>query len=591
MSEPTKYDLLAWDGGLNDGIPATHIQDNELQSVQNFYPWGRRLIRRKGTVKLTTSPYQYNMTGLFAFKTGYGEWLSVAGTRQDFARYNPVLKRMEQITHVISGTLFTDDPALWSWVQYKSVCYGARENSGTIKRTDGILVGDSGISGPVTAPTLAEGDAGALGAGDYYGVVTFANVASGTESDFSEESVKLTLGADKRIDWSDIPVSTNFQVTARNLYRTFAGQRGEYFFVTQLPNNVDTTYEDNVTEVDMGEPVSLDNGLPPFSIKALALFKERCFATDGRDLFMSRAGYPEQFAEDFFIPVFPDDGHVVRGLLSFGDILFLGKTNKVHFLAGTDESDFEIHTLSDTHGVAGGQTMKAFEGSAMWLGLDDFYRTDGTSVVGVGSPYVRSFLDTVADSEKKNTQSWLLPKLKWYVTTFPETGREVVYDYGSGTWTIFKRGSLNAPVYGADFYDENYGHKIYNVFADGNLYEWNTGTTDYGENIVAKARGKDFGFDTNALLKVMRNVHLLSTNVPGGTITARIFRDGNDSAIVTRAGISLDRPRKWKNLKVSNLRNAGTTVSLELEYSDEPEFEVSGLAFEVASLDRPSRAI
>ena len=191
----------------------------------------------------------------------------------------------------------------------------------------------------------------------------------------------------------------------------------------------------------------------------------------------------------------------------------------------------------------------------------------------------------------ENTQSWLLPKLKWYITTFPTTGREVVYDYGRGTWSIFKRGSLNAPVYGADFYNSNYGHTIYCVFADGHLYEWNMGTTDYGENIVAKARGKDFGFDSNALLKVMRNVHLLSTNVPGGTLTARIFRDGVDSAIVTRVGINLGQARMWKNLKLSNLRNAGTTVSLELEYSDEPAFEISGLAFEVASLDRPSRAI
>lgn len=590
MSEIIKFDLLALDGGLNDGIPSTHIMDNELQSVQNFYPWGRRLIRRDGTLKLTTSSYEYNMTGFFAFKTGYGEWLPIVGTRRDFAKYDSGSKQMVRIDHV-GGVLFQDDPALWSFVQYRNVGYGARYNAGSIKRTDGFVVGDSGISGPLSGPTLAQGSAGALDAGDYYGVVTYANIASGTESDFSSESVKLELAADRQINWSSIPISTEFQVNARNLYRTFAGQRGEYFFVTQIQNNVDTTYVDNVEEVDMGEPVSLDNGLPPFSIQMLTLFKERCFATDGRDLFMSRAGYAEQFAEDFFIPIFPDDGHVVRGLLAFGDVLLLGKTNKVHFLAGTDESDFEIHTLSDTHGVAGGHTMKAFEGSAVWLGLDDFYRTDGTSVVGVGSPRVKTFLDAVSDSEKKNCQSWLFPALKWYVTTFPETGRELVYNYGDGTWTNFKRGSLNAPVYAADFYDSNYKQMIYCVYADGNLYEWNVGTNDYGEAIVANMRGKDFGFDSNALLKVMRNIHLLSTNIPGGFLTAKIYRDGQDSPIVTRSGISLDQVRKWKNLKVSNLRNAGSTVSLELEYSGEPAFEVQGLAFEVASLDRPSRAI
>lgn len=590
MSEITKYDLLALDGGLNDGIPPTHILDNELQSVQNFYPWGRRLIRRPGTLKLTTSPYSYGMTGVFAFKTGYGEWLCVVGTKRDFAKYDPALKQMVHIDSV-TGTLFTDDPSLWSFVQYRNVGYGARYNAGTVKRTDGFIVGDSGISGPTAAPTLTEVPAGALAAGDYYGVVTFANILSGAESDFSPESVKLTLAADKKIGWSDLPISVNSQVTARNLYRTFAGQRGEYFFVTQIQNNVDTTYTDNVEEVDLGEPVSLDNGLPPFSIQMLALFKERCFATDGRDLFMSRAGYAEQFAEDFFIPIFPDDGHVVRGLLGFGDILLLGKTNKVHFLAGTDESDFEIHTLSDTHGVAGGHTMKAFEGSAIWLGLDDFYRTDGTSVIGIGSPRVRSFLDAVSDSEKKNAQSWLVPALKWYVTTFPETGRELVYNYGDGSWTKFKRGSLNAPAYAADFYNADYGHAIYCVFDDGNLYEWNVGTNDYGEAIVAKMRGKDFGFDSHAMLKVMRNVHLLSTNVPGGSLTAKIYRDGQSSPIVNRPGISLDQPRQWKNLKVSNLRNAGSTVSLELEYDGEPAFEIKGIGFEIASLDRPSRAI
>jgi hypothetical protein len=268
----------------------------------------------------------------------------------------------------------------------------------------------------------------------------------------------------------------------------------------------------------------------------------------------------------------------------------LGKTNKVHYLTGTDESDFEVHTLSDVHGVAGGHTMKTFKGSAIWLGLDDFYRTDGSSTEGIGAPWVRAFLDSVTDAEKKDAQSWIVPSRKWYVTTFPTTGSELVYNYDAGSWTRFQRGSLGAPAYAAETYDANYARKIYCVFTN-NLYEWDTGNTDYGEAIVGKARGKEFGFEAEGLLKVMRNLHLLSNNIDGYTLTARLYRDGGSTAIKTRTGIDISGPRNWKNLKLSNLRNAGSTISLELEYSGQTALEIYGLAMEIASLDRPQKAI
>lgn len=354
MPEIARFDLLRLDGGVNQGLPVTHIADNEAQDTLNFYAWPGQLISRKGLTRVTSSPYVESLRGIFAYKRAVGDWILLVLGRTKLAKLSGT--GVIEVPN-IGGVSFVagDEPP--SMRQYKDTVYIVRKGIVDMHRTDGDAVGVAGIPKPITAPVMAEGAAGALAAGKYVGIVTFVNKRTGAESDWSVVSNELTIAAGKKIDWSAIPTSLNYQVSARNLYRTVKDGKGQYFFVARINDNFTTTYVDNVEDKNLGEPASLDNGDVPQNFRAIEIWKERLFGTDGRDVYFSREGFPESFSEDFLIQVFPDDGHECRGLLGLGSSLLVGKTNATHYLTGSGLNDFELNTLSDKHGVASGASM------------------------------------------------------------------------------------------------------------------------------------------------------------------------------------------------------------------------------------------
>ena len=107
---------------------------------------------------------------------------------------------------------------------------------------------------------------------------------------------------------------------------------------------------------------------------------------------------------------------------------------------------------------------------------------------------------------------------------------------------------------------------------------------------TCKYRSKSFGYDAHGLLKAMRRIHLLCPNI-AEDLTARLYRDQDASAIKERTGISLNLGREWKRLNLSNLRELGAVVSLELEYAGDQDFSIQALAFEImttATARRPA---
>lgn len=590
MSESQKFDLLRLNGGLNQGEKPTHIDDGELQEIFNFHPQGKSCVRRKGLTKLTTTANAENITSLFAYKKSTGVWDLIVGGRTGFTKLSGM--GFTDVPHV-DKTIFTNDGRPWVMKQYRDVIYGARVNAGTLQRCDGLVMSDAGIAAPSTAPTLAQGAAGDLSAGDFYGVVTFLNQSTLTESDFSTASAKCTIAANKKINWSAIPTSTNSQVDGRALYRTLTSQTGEYFWVAQINDNTTLTYADNIIDDNLGEAVSLDNGTPPAQVVWIEIWRERLIVTDGIDVFASRAAYPEQFSADFFLTVTPDDGHKIRGILAMGDRCLVGKTNATHYLVGTDESDFELHTLSNKHGVASGHSMQLFETLGFWFGGDDFYKSDGTGVQGIGNPKIKTIVKAIPASRQEYVSSWMIPELYWYVSSVPqdESGEntyELVHDARLGTWTVFEHGTLKAPCYAGEFFDTNYGRVIYAVFYDGHIYQWHLGANDAGEAITCRVKLKSFGFDSQGFLKAMRRVNLLTPRV-AETLTARLYRDDDSSHIRERTGIDLNTRNLWKRTGLSNKGYLGSTVCLELEYEGDSDFEINGISFEIVKTGRMRR--
>lgn len=422
VSAVGKFDFLDVGGSLNDGQPGTAIAVNEWQQLWNFYQFGTKLVRRGGMERETgvnEAPATENLTGLHVLNLVDGSrYMLAGGLTRLWRQEDDALVELPRL----EGGFFNSTDLLWVTVQRNDIAYWMRRDNGGLRRSSFDYVQNAGILAPITAPTLTEDGAGDLTAGDYLGVVTFYNSVTGMESNPSPASAVLTLGASKKIDWSAIPTSSNPQVNARRLYRTVPNQTGRYFFVAQINDNSTTTYVgDNVVIQDLGVAASFRNGMPPGQLEAGDFWKERLFATDGIDAFYSEAGMPEAFDGSSVIPVFRNDGHRISAVHAFGDRLMLGKTNKVHYLLGTDPSDFSLHTLSDKHGCWSHHSMKSAEGNLFWYGGDNIYRSDGASVYSISTIKVKNILATIPAADRDKVVGAVWPLQSWYMLALPTT--------------------------------------------------------------------------------------------------------------------------------------------------------------------------
>lgn len=623
MPEVVKLDLLKLDGGINQGIPATHINDNEAQASENFFAWPGQLSSRRGNSLIAFSNEGEVITGIFTYKTALGEWVLLAMGTSRLYRANISVPGSALIEiQPFFGSPFPTSFEIASMVQYKDTVYLVKKGIPNLQRTDSFSVAPAGIEKPTLAATLAEGAAGALPAGKYIGVVTFVNDRTGAESDFSPESNELTLAADKKINWSNIPISTNYQVNQRNLYRTVKDGRGQFFHVATINNNVDTAFTEEVTDKLLGSVASLENGEPPLTPTRAAIWKERLWLTDGRDLFFSRFGFPESFSSDNIIAVFPDDGSDIRGLLPLGTALLVGKSNAIHYITGSDRDDFELSTLSDKHGVKSGASFASVRNTAFWFGGDDFYMTDGSSVRGIGSPKVRDLLEAIPEEWYQRVAGFTVPEKRWYVASIPipdsapgvtseglegHPTHELVFNYELGTWDVFRRFGQGIPGpalnfwlgfhNGGQFLSSGGGLVIYGGYAN-EIQQWHLLPTDKGTDggtvsqpgfqVISKWRSKEFGLDRHGLHKALLEMEIL-TNAVDDNLTISLYLD---EGVTPHHTVTLPMFRGgWQRVGLNNLRRLANTFSIEFTYSGSKELVISGLTMLVSLHRRTLRRV
>ena len=585
MPRATKF-LVRKLAGRNGEVDATAIGDNELAELQNWYNFEGELRRRGGLTKVTSSSAWSGQTvnSMFAYKVRSGVWKLLVGgdTKLGFLSGNAI-----QDVPIVGASAFTSSTIPMKFNQYKDIVYVCRTQMGTLYRTDALSIAAAGISPPTTAAVLAEGGSGDLAAGNYIGVVTFYNSATGAESNPSPVSNTLALSASKEIDWSSIPVSTNPQVDSRRIYRTLVDQQGEYYEVTTISDNVTTTLTEDVLQVDMGDPVSFDNGLPPDICKVAEVFTERLWISDGVDLFFSEFGLPENFSEFSVIQVSPDDGHSINGLLAYGNVLLVGKTNAVHYIIGADESDFELKMLDDTAGVVSHESMRTAKGLAFWFGGNNFYEFNGNSVEPIGDDKVRDLISTIDPDYYSKVVGAIDTTNRWYIAAIPANGsstitHHLVYDYKQKIWSTFTW-TNSAPHTLEDFFNSSGSRVLYCSAQDGNLYKYNDGTTDDGTAIACRFDTKKFGFDRDDVLKIVRETYVHGNSVDG-TANARLLVDDVDQGAVSFSTASA--AGAWKTANTSSKSAPGEYVQLRVDYSGVPEWRVKGYGMKVVDLNR-----
>ncbi len=111
------------------------------------------------------------------------------------------------------------------------------------------------VLGPVTAPTAATAAlvamAGNVTSGTHSYKVCYVT-AAGTTLPGATSNVVTTVEADHGQVTVTIPTSAHPSVTARTIYRTVAGDMGDWLLVGTVGDNTTTTYTDNTADGALG---------------------------------------------------------------------------------------------------------------------------------------------------------------------------------------------------------------------------------------------------------------------------------------------------------------------------------------------------
>jgi len=573
-------------GGLNQGIPPSEIGQNEHPLLQNFYTQGKKLIRRGGIRRVTSAAYAETLNSFFPYRRSTGDWTLIVGALSTIGKLSGA-----GIVVIPTATGLALVPVLvpFTWFQYNDIVYATRRGDGRLLRITPSLVELAGIPAPAAALAATPSAGGPLAMGDYAAVFTYANSATGAESNPSPKDDVTLGGGSGYVDYNGISVSATPQVDVKRIYRTLVDQVNEYFFVREIPNAATLYWQEGVLPEDMGDPVLFDNNLPPTDLVWATAWNERCFGTDGTDIFFTNLFNMEGWT-GLSIPVYRDDGHIIRVLYAFGDRLVIGKTNKVHFLIGTDRSTFRVLTLSDKHGCMSGHSMRAAEGYLFWYGSGrNFYRSDGNNTVGIGDIKIRTLLDAIPDALQDQVSAEVFPAFSQYVASIPQTGYTqnrvvVVYNYRTDSWTTYTHPDM-APQYLAEFFDSTYGRSLYGMQYDGHVYHLYDPTqlTDYGTPIAAKllTREEDGG---SLMAKALRRVHILCSTA-AESIALKAYRDGRAVPSASR-NVSLSADMAWKPFNLSTLRDPGSTVQLGIEYTGTTAIELESIGLELDLIER-----
>lgn len=574
-------------GSLNQGRAPSKIGINEFTELVNWYQFGGKLRRRGGMRRVTTLPFDEEITGLKSYRPTVepsgGVDMIIAGP----TRFGLLVDNGTSLIPNQTGFSIPTSDRRWSLVQFKDIMYGLREGAGLV-RTDGTVVGAAGIAAPTAAPTIADGAAGSIPAAAFKAVYTYYNANNGMESNPSPVSNTLAHAGSTKINWTGITVSDNPQVTSRRIYRTLPDQSGEYFLVAEITNNTDTTYTgDDVLAQDLDVAVSQVNGTPPPGLKFGVAWKERCFASDGRDLFHSEDGLFEAFDPDAIIPFFPDDGHDMSALHAYGDRLVVGKTNAIHYLVGSDPETFQPLTLSDRHGCASHHSMQSAEGLLFWLGFDNVYRSDGNNVTGIASVKLKNIIENLDADAARDAVATVFPALGWYVLMIPGF-YQLIYNYRTDVWALV---STAADIYTmGDFYTTDLIQEIYAADDQGHVYRFNDVNYGYDDSddtmgIAISATGTMRAIGSEATTAhFVERCGVLAERV-AEDITLEILSEG---VTLKSRTVSLNYDPRWKLYSLSTRHQAKSQTQLRFSYEGEHDIEIEGFALDVQALNRPT---
>jgi len=252
---------------------------------------------------------------------------------------------------------------------------------------------------------------------------------------------------------TNFPVSTDPQVTQLNLYR-LGGSLGTWNLITTLTYgpNFPPFYEDFTADSDVtGQELVVNRDAPP-AFSYIAFHQERVWgfgvnpcantngtiAADPSVAWWSNINEPWGFnAADNTLTCGDNKlGDVAMGMMEMGGVLAMNKSNRLYWMYGTTDSDFQS-VFAFFVGTQAPLSLAVGYGMGFWLSRQGVHYTDGQwyyniSDGGYQQSNIKTFLDGLSDTDRAQAVGFIFDRQYWL--SFPTQGLSQVFDIRTRAW-------------------------------------------------------------------------------------------------------------------------------------------------------------
>jgi hypothetical protein len=410
----------------------------------------------------------------------------------------------------------------------------------------GVTVYNWGVAAPLTAPTVATGAAGTL-IGVYYYTITFQNnnISPPSESGSGPFSVPVTATS-QQIVLTAIPVSTDPQVTVKNIYR-FGGTIGGTALLVGTITNATTTFTDNLADslVTGQQLIIRQDPAPPGGWQSIAYHKGRMWGLGSleavnvgkSDLWFSNY---LQFQSFNSVTQVLDCGSDLNdkplALASLDSVLVVLKQLSIWICYGDTQNDFVTRRAHSVSCVSKGSVAVGF-GRVFFLGVDGVYMYDGSNppvnisdgAIPQGS--IRNTIDVLLQQPNDNISApnvgcrGFIHERTYYLSVYSlaSTFAEITYGYDIliGAWTVLPYGASAVAVCDNSLY--NNGLPVFGVpivlgtetGVPGQVDQWFALETDLGNPIQSSWLTNISDSGVTALTKQYRFIEVIAPSQVG----------------------------------------------------------------------------
>lgn len=271
---------------------------------------------------------------------------------------------------------------------------------------------------------------------------------------------------------SNLPIGPKGTV-GRLLYRTknqgpATSDDANFYFVTYIENNTQTTYFDEKSDAELGSLAPNDSDsitFPASQCKYSATFKGCLFVdggqADGTKLFYSEALQLDTYKASSIIDLGTRKGGNITGLYTYYNQLLVFRDSAIDMVRGDASSGFQLAPFAQGIGTKSPHTITFVPGlGVLFLGNDGVYAIsgglDGGSTLSINniSQGIGTLLEKRAVDVLGQACAAYSPKFKEWQCYFPAFGTDnkimgIVYHVEGGYWS--QREGFNAGAVTTDF--------------------------------------------------------------------------------------------------------------------------------------------